>query len=108
MVCAALSAMNPKRQSVDEAGAYRILKVVLTDLRKVERVLATNIENTPPDPDQAAYLAAIRAAIAKLYRLVASQNRAHYRARASTAAIMRTPLGRSPGRPGTRSAAGAP
>jgi hypothetical protein len=66
--------MNPKRQSVAEAGAYRILKVVLTDLRKAERILATTIENTPPDPDRAAYLAAIRAAIAKLHLFFASQN----------------------------------
>jgi hypothetical protein len=59
--------MHPKRQSVPEAGAYRILRLVLTDLRKAERVLATSIEDAAPDPAQTAYLAAIRAAIANLH-----------------------------------------
>ncbi len=62
--------MNPKRQSVAEADVFR----VLTDLRKAELVLATNIESTPPDLVQAAHLAAIRAAIAKLHLFFASPN----------------------------------
>ena len=62
--------MDPKRQSVAD---YRILHVALTDLRKAERVLATSIENTA-DADQAAYLAAIRAAITKLHLFFASHN----------------------------------
>jgi hypothetical protein len=66
--------MNPKHQSVAEVGAYRILEVALTDLRTAERALATSIENTPPDPERAAYLAAIRAAIAKLHLFFASHN----------------------------------
>jgi hypothetical protein len=74
MVRAFRPAMEPKRLSVAEAGAYRILRVVLTDLRKAERTLATSIENTPPDPERAASLAAIRAAIAKLHRFFASHN----------------------------------
>jgi hypothetical protein len=66
--------MNPKHQSLAEVGVYRILEVALTDLRKAERTLATSIENTPPDPERAAYLAAIRAAIAKLHLFFASHN----------------------------------
>jgi hypothetical protein len=66
--------MGPKRLSVPEAGAYRILRLVLTDLRKAERAWATSIEHTPPDANQAAYLATIRAAIVKLHVLFASQN----------------------------------
>jgi hypothetical protein len=71
---AALPAMGTKRLSVPEAAAYRILRRALTDLRKAERALARSIEHTPPDADQAAYLAAIRAAIATLHLLFASQN----------------------------------
>ena len=66
--------MGPKPQSVPEAGAYRILRLVLVDLRKAERTLATIIEDAAPDPAQTAYLAAIRAAIAKLHLFFASQN----------------------------------
>jgi hypothetical protein len=40
----------------------------------LSRDFARSIEHTPPDADQAAYLAAIRAAIAKLHLLFASQN----------------------------------
>lgn len=66
--------MGTKRLSVPEAAAYRVLRLALTDLRKAERALARSIEHTPPDADQAAYLAAIRAAIAKPHLLFASQN----------------------------------
>jgi hypothetical protein len=66
--------MGTKRLSVPEAVTYRILRLALTDLRKAERALARSIEHTPPDADQAAYLATIRAAIAKLNLLFASQN----------------------------------
>ena len=64
--------MNPKRPSVAVAELYRILGVVLTDLRKAERTLATSI--TASDPDQTVYLAALRAAIARLHLLFALQN----------------------------------
>ena len=73
--------MGTKRLSVPEAAAYRVLRLAVTDLRKAERAMialsrdfARSIEHTPPDADQAAYLAAIRAAIAKLHLLFASQN----------------------------------
>jgi hypothetical protein len=66
--------MVHKRQSVAEAGVYRVLKVVLTDLRNTERTLATKIESTPSNPERSAALAAIRATIAKLHLIFASQN----------------------------------
>jgi hypothetical protein len=66
--------MARKRQSVAEAGTYRVLKVVLTDLQKAERVVAAIVEDAPPDPERLAYLAAIRATIAKLHLIFASQN----------------------------------
>jgi len=64
--------MDAKRQSAVEA--YRVLKAVLTDLRKAERALASSIENTPPDPVEAASLATIRATIAKLHLIYTAQN----------------------------------
>jgi hypothetical protein len=66
--------MARKRQSVAEAGVYRVLKGVLTDLQKAERTLATSLENTPPNPERSASLAAIRTTIAKLHLIFASQN----------------------------------
>lgn len=61
--------MDPQRQSVPEAGAYRILQVVLADLRKAERAL-TIIEEAAPDPERALHLGAIRSAIAELRTVV--------------------------------------
>jgi hypothetical protein len=66
--------MARKRQSVTEAGVYRVLNIVLTDLRKAERILATSVVNTAPTPERSASLAAIRATIAKLHLILASQN----------------------------------
>jgi hypothetical protein len=65
--------MDPKRLSVPEAGAYRVLKVALTDLQKAERVLAA-IVDAAPDLERAASLAAVRATIARLHLIFASQN----------------------------------
>ena len=65
--------MEPRRLSVAEADAYRVLRVVLTDLRKAERVLAAIVEDAQ-DPEQAAYLAAVRATIVRLHLVFASQN----------------------------------
>ena len=71
--CYSVGAVDPPRQSVAEARAYRVLRVVLTDLRKAERALV-RIDDTAPDPERAAYLAVVRAAITKLHLLFASQN----------------------------------
>lgn len=60
--------------SVAEADVYGVLQVALTDLRKAELVLARTIEVTPPDPEQAAYLAAVRATIVRLHLIFVSQN----------------------------------
>jgi hypothetical protein len=74
MVRASLLAMEPQHLSVAEADAYRVLQLVLTDLRQAERVLARSIEDTPPDLEQAAYLAAVRATIVRLHLIFVSQN----------------------------------
>lgn len=74
MVYASLPAMTYNRLSVAEADAYRVLQVALTDLRQAERVLATSIEDTPPDLERAAYLAAVRATIVRLHLAFVSQN----------------------------------
>jgi hypothetical protein len=66
--------MKPQRLSAAEAEAYRVLQVALTDLRRAERVLARSIEDTPPDLEQAAYLAAVRATIVRLHLTFVSQN----------------------------------
>src|SRR5262249_58707639 len=65
---AILPAVNPKRQSVPETGAYRIVAIVLADLRRAERAL-TIVEEAAPDAERAAYLAELRAAIERLARL---------------------------------------
>ena len=41
---------------------------------EAERILARSIKDTPPDLEHAAYLAAVRATIAKLHLIFASQN----------------------------------
>ena len=66
--------MEPQCLPVAYADAYRVLQVALTDLRKAERVLARSIEDTPPDLEQAAYLAAVRATIVRLHLIFVSQN----------------------------------
>jgi hypothetical protein len=66
--------MEPQPLPVMEADAWRVLQVALTDLRKAERVLARTIEDTPPDLEQAAHLAAVRAAIVRLHLIFVSQN----------------------------------
>jgi len=74
MVRAFLSAVEPQSLSVAEVDSYRVLQVALTDLQKAELVLARNIEDTPPDLEQAAYLAAVRATIVRLRLIFVSQN----------------------------------
>ena len=74
MVRAFLSAVEPQSLSVEEVDSYRVLQVALTDLQKAELVLARNIEDTPPDLEQAAYLAAVRATIVRLRLIFVSQN----------------------------------
>jgi len=66
--------MEQQPLSVMEADAWRVLQVALTDLRKAERVLARTIDDTPPDLEQAAHLAAVRAAIVRLHLIFVSQN----------------------------------
>jgi hypothetical protein len=63
--------VDPTRQSVPEAGAYRILRVVLSDLHKAERALAI-IQEAAPDLERALHLGAIRSAIAELRTVVPS------------------------------------
>ena len=74
MVRASLLAMTPQRLPVTDADAYRVWQVALTDLRQAERVLARSLEDTPPDPERAAYLSALRATIARLHLIFVSQN----------------------------------
>ena len=57
--------MDPARQSVPEAGAYRMMAIVLQDLESAERVLE-NIQAVAPDPERALHLGALRSAIAEL------------------------------------------
>jgi CheY-like chemotaxis protein len=58
-------AMDPERQSISEAGAYRIVEMVLRDLEAAARILG-NREAVTPDPERALHLEAIRSAIADL------------------------------------------
>ena len=60
--------MDPTRQSVPEAGAYRMVQIALADLRKAERAL-TIIEEAAPDPERATHLRELRKAIAALERV---------------------------------------
>jgi hypothetical protein len=69
MARATLPAVDPQRQSLHEAGAYRILRDVLDGLHQAERAL-TIVEAAAPDPERATHLAAIRAAIAQLTTFV--------------------------------------
>jgi hypothetical protein len=61
--------MDPKRQSISEAGAYRIVAIVLRDLEAAARILG-NREAVAPDPERAHHLEAIRSAIAELRTVV--------------------------------------
>ena len=61
--------MDPKRQSVPETGAYRMVQNALIELKVAERSL-TIIEQAAPDPERATHLAAVRAAIAQLETVV--------------------------------------
>ena len=57
--------MDPERQLISEAGAYRIVEIVLRDLEAAARILG-NREAVMPDPERALHLEAIRSAIAEL------------------------------------------
>ena len=61
--------MDPKRQSVPEAGAYRMVQNALIELKVAERSV-TIIEQAAPDSERATHLVAIRAAIAQLETVV--------------------------------------
>ena len=61
--------MDPKRQSVPETGAYRMVQNALIELKVAERSL-TIIEQAAPDPERATHLAAVRGAIAQLETVV--------------------------------------
>jgi|RhiMetdeSRZDD1v2_1073273.scaffolds.fasta_scaffold134249_6 hypothetical protein len=63
--------MEPKRQSVTEAGAYRALRAGLAELHRAEQTLS-DIERVAPDPERAGHLAAIRAVLAQLEVFVRS------------------------------------
>jgi len=57
--------VDPKRQSLSEAGAYLLVRDGLAELRAAARTL-TVVEETAPDPERARHLTAIRTAIAQL------------------------------------------
>jgi hypothetical protein len=63
--------VEPTRQSIPEAAAYRIVGGLLDDLRKVERLLAslTYLEASTPALERAMHLRAVREAIATLQRI---------------------------------------
>jgi hypothetical protein len=61
--------VDPQRQSIAEAGAYRIVGMVLRDLEAAVRILE-NREAVAPDPERAHHLEAIRSAIAELRTVV--------------------------------------
>ena len=61
--------MDPQRQSISEAGAYRIVAMVLRDLEAAARILGYR-EAVTPDPERALHLEAIRSAIAELRTVV--------------------------------------
>ncbi len=56
---------SPRLQSATEAGAYRLLREALLELRQAERTL-TILEEAAPDVERALLLVAIRAAIVQL------------------------------------------
>ena len=79
--------MDPQRQSISEAGAYRIVAMVLRDLEAAARILG-NREAVTPDPERALHLEAIRSAIAELRTVVP-------RGRRPTRSVLTGPLARS-------------
>jgi hypothetical protein len=64
-----LRPMDPQRQSIPEAGAYRMGQIVLRDLEAAERILG-RIETSAPDTERALHLQAIRSAILDLRTVV--------------------------------------
>jgi hypothetical protein len=63
--------VDPKRQSVTEAGAYRALRAALAELHRAEQTLS-DIERVNPDRERAVHLVAIRTPLAQLETLVQS------------------------------------
>jgi hypothetical protein len=61
--------MDPQRQSISEAGAYRIVAMVLRDLEAAARILG-NRDAMAPDPERSHHLETIRSAIAELRTVV--------------------------------------
>ena len=61
--------MDPQRQSIPEASAYRMVQIVLRDLEAAARILE-RIDTLTPDPERALHLVAIRSAIAELRTVV--------------------------------------
>jgi hypothetical protein len=57
--------MDPKRQSITEANAYRTLRVVLADFHRAERTLS-DIEHAAPDPERPGHLATLRPLLGQL------------------------------------------
>jgi hypothetical protein len=57
--------VDPRRQSIPEAAAYRTLGKLLDDLGKIERIL-TILEAGAPESERATHLRAVREAIATL------------------------------------------
>jgi hypothetical protein len=62
-------AMDPKRQSVAEAGAHLLVRDALAERGTAARTLSI-VEQAAPDPEGARHLAAIRTAIAQLESVV--------------------------------------
>jgi len=60
--------MDPQRLAGHEAGAYRILRDLILDLREVERALAM-VEAIAPNLERARHLVVIRAALVQLEAL---------------------------------------
>jgi hypothetical protein len=57
--------VDPKRQSVPEAGACRLVQVALSDLRQPEHTLSV-VAEAASDPERAPHLSAVRAAFVQL------------------------------------------
>ena len=68
-----LPAMDPKHQSIPEAGAYHILKVVLADLVKAERALAL-VQEGAPDSERGTHLDHVRMAISAVRAVVSAES----------------------------------
>jgi hypothetical protein len=68
---AELCVMDPKRQSITEAGAYRALRAALAELHRAEQTLS-DIERVASDGERAGHLVAIRAVLAQLETFVRS------------------------------------